>query len=171
MSILDQIAPWVPLVATVTTVLLNLCGLSRECEKHETDKDAVPLQKEGLKALGEWSQWLITLQTAFIGVIGLKIKTDPPFLPPAAVQGAIISFTISIVAATILLGTIPGAIRLLPIKDKKHKDCYDLYSKTIFKLPLRSIAGVEHVLFLVGLIHILLGLFFPQFFQQPTKST
>ncbi|MEM8718365.1 MAG: hypothetical protein AAGE84_03520 [Cyanobacteria bacterium P01_G01_bin.39] len=125
---------------------------------------AAARQRDCLNALADWSKWVIGLQSAFIGLIGLKLNGTDQILAntPFLIKEALISFVISILAATILLATIPDGLRSLPFKPKngKNKDKYCIYEYSTIAnhLPLASIAAIEHTLFVSGVIFLTLGI-------------
>jgi hypothetical protein len=109
-------------------------------------------QGEALKALGDWSKWLISIETALIAGMIAVINTKPEIMQgemAGVMKVAGASFGISIVFATLLLGAIPNAMQEVPIlKDGKR----DVHSYKHFDLiPLRGHAAIQHIGFLVGL--------------------
>jgi hypothetical protein len=65
---------------------------------------------EGLKLISDWAKWLITVETAAIGIIGAYLKGNTAVLPrfvKVASSVAIGSFVISIATAALLLLSLP----------------------------------------------------------------
>lgn len=65
---------------------------------------------EGLKLVSDWAKWLITVETAAIGIIGAYLKGNTAVLPrfvKLVSTVAIGSFVISIAAAALLLLSLP----------------------------------------------------------------
>lgn len=106
-------------------------------------------QIEALKALADWSKWLVSLQTALIfgALVGLD-KTP-------CVKAGIISFLVSIVAAGMLSGAVPNALQSVPVPNRTRPDIYEFKHLWVFKL--RVLAFVEHTAALVGLLLLIVG--------------
>jgi hypothetical protein len=71
---------------------------------------------EGLKMISDAAKWLITVETAAIGLIGayLKPTTAPsPAIAKVLLTSAVGCFVISISAAAILLVSLPEIIQML----------------------------------------------------------
>ena len=64
---------------------------------------------EAIKLVSDWAKRLVTIETAMITILGAFFATDQPVQISAKVVGtfAIGSFTVSIIAAAILLLTLP----------------------------------------------------------------
>lgn len=65
---------------------------------------------EGLKLISDWAKWLITVETAAIGVIGAYLKGNTEALPRTVKilsTLAVSSFVVSIAAAALLLLSLP----------------------------------------------------------------
>lgn len=130
---------------------------------YENELVAVARQKDCLNAIADWSKWIIGLQSAFIGLIGLKLNVADTILigSPFLIKEALISFVISIWAATILLASIPDGLRSLPFKpttgSNKDRYCIYEYPTIVDNLPLASIAAIEHTLFVSGIFFLTLG--------------
>lgn len=116
-------------------------------------------QTEALKALADWSKWLISIETALsallIAILEGKItltQNNDEFL-----CGALFAFVLSILAATMLLGAIPPSLESVPIfrQNTKYPDFYAY--KCLGVISLRSLAGIEHIQFLLGIGFLLLG--------------
>ena len=132
-------------------------------KEHTDDSTAAARQKDCLNALADWSKWVIGLQSAFIGLVGLKLNGTDQILAntPFLIKEALISFVISILAATVLLATVPDGLRSLPFKPKsgsnQNKYCIYEYPTIGGHLPIASVAAIEHTLFISGVIFLTLG--------------
>jgi hypothetical protein len=113
---------------------------------------------EGLKALADWSKWIITIQASFIAFITLKLGKDinlEKIIPN--INLAILSFALSILAATILLGAIPGALASNKIELPKEPS-KDIYKYKYFLFSIGAFAFTEHLMFLLGMLYVILSL-------------
>lgn len=71
-----------------------------------------PQQTEGLKLINDWGKWLVTVETASIGVVA-DVFTKADSLHPLARAGctaAILCFIFSIIVTGGLLANIPAAV-------------------------------------------------------------
>jgi hypothetical protein len=71
---------------------------------------------EGIKLISDWAKWLITVETAAIGVIGAYLKGNTTKLPQLVKLFSTIavgSFVISIAAAALLLLSLPEIVQRL----------------------------------------------------------
>jgi len=71
---------------------------------------------EGVKLISDWAKWLITVETAAIGIIGAYLKGNVVRLPPLVksfLTVAVGSFVVSIAAAALLLLSLPEIVQRL----------------------------------------------------------
>lgn len=113
-------------------------------------------QCEALKALADWSKWLISLESALI-VARIALATDHPISRIAV--WAFFCFALSILAAAWLLGAVPGAIEQIPICDKEKPNIYAYrqFQDFAIGIPIWIFALSEHLFFAVGLILFVLS--------------
>jgi hypothetical protein len=113
-------------------------------------------QLEGIKALADWSKWIVSIQTTLVGglVVALVTKDlhDPaPMWEMDFLIGALVCFVVSIIAATILLGAIPPAMEGVPIRSKSGGS-YDLYDFRVGRFLMLRLAGIQGPAFVFGLL-------------------
>ena len=113
-------------------------------------------QFEALKALADWSKWLISLESALI-VARIALAKDIPISDIAVV--ALFCFALSILAAAWLLGAVPGAMERIPIRDKEKPNIYAYrqFRDLAIGIPIWVFALSEHLFFAVGLILFILS--------------
>jgi hypothetical protein len=120
-------------------------------------------QAEALKVLADWSKWLISIESGLsaliIAVIEGKISFDN--LGKPWVFYSLVCLFISIVSATILLGGIPWALQNIP--KTKTNGQPDVHGITVFAIPLRVYAVIEHLLFIAALIFLYLAVYYGSF--------
>jgi hypothetical protein len=124
-------------------------SIARDCANQSES------QLEALKYLGDWTKWLISLETA---LLGLSIFFSPQAVSADSwLKWAVICFISSIIASGFLLGSIPAAIECRPIKSGTN--IVSIYEyKQFGAIKIVVFAGLEHSLFLIGL-----GLFMMHF--------
>ena len=117
--------------------------------------DKVPA---ALQLLKDWSIWLVSLQTASLGLvtfIGGKeglIKLDARWA-----RFAIICFALSIVAATWVLAALPSIFM------RMQDDAENFYKIGMFEwppfkwVPLWVFTFLEHILFVLGILFFMLS--------------
>ena len=113
---------------------------------------------EAIKLLKDWSTWLAGIQTGAIAVVGALLRDGRPgkhkWLPPACLT----AFSLSLLAAAWLLGTLPRLIFLLTTGVSTTND---IIAKVIpfYLLPpyvtspvrLGLMVTFEHMFFLIGI--------------------
>jgi hypothetical protein len=124
-------------------------------------------QLEGLKALADWAKWIVSLQMAVVGglVIGiLKGELKSVGGSVTLLVAAAVSFVVSIIAATVLMGQIPPAIERVSM-GISGTDGFDMYSFAHHLPPfsnlgvqIRHLAGTVHTCFIAGVLFGLVGL-------------
>lgn len=73
----------------------------------------ISLQLEALKLLQQWSVWLITLSTAFIGLIGFAFRDLADGKQIFAARSCIVLLLATVVLAVLLVGAIPAIMQKL----------------------------------------------------------
>ncbi|WP_089717377.1 hypothetical protein [Candidatus Entotheonella palauensis] len=120
-----------------------------------TAKDTPKKQSEALHALMNWSKWIISIETGLVSIIIAILKNEFSY-SPLFLYAALISFVLSIILATALIGTVPGALEAVPIfdesisQDRKRASIY--MHKFLGIVPIWWLAGMEHTYFIVGII-------------------
>ena len=108
---------------------------------------------EAIKLVSDWAKWLVTIETAIITIIGAFFATDQPVPISAKLVGtfAIGSFTVSIIAAAILLLTLPEiAQNLRP--DQNIWLTRDSVAGRLLRMNTQAIALIESIFFGFGLL-------------------
>ena len=108
---------------------------------------------EAIKLVSDWAKWLVTIETAIITIIGAFFATDQPMQMSAKMIGtfAIGSFTVSIIAAAILLLTLPEiAQNLRP--DQNIWLTRDSVAGRLLRMNTQAIALIESIFFGFGLL-------------------
>ena len=110
-------------------------------------------EKDALKALQDWSKWLVAIQAGVIAFGGEGISSEFFY------QFAIWSFLVSIIIGTILVGSIPPILQGTNIKE--YAKAYllgwplsGIYKIKKFNLPIAVYAFFEHIFFIIGLVFI-----------------
>ena len=129
---------------------------------------------EALKLLGEWSKWMVSVQTGIISLIGIAtasgkisfIRTEGYFgtLNATLILGALISFLVSLLAAAFLLYALPGMAQRLPPKEKNHDI---LMMGTLNGTGLKAVvfSALEVCCFCIGIICLVLWAAIQLFFR------
>lgn len=107
---------------------------------------------ESLKALADWSKWLVSIDV-FLAAASLYLdlrdgQVSSAAMPAIKLAGT--SFILSVIAAGVLLGAIPAAIEQAK---SISSSVYAFRQHGIIKLW--TLAMLEHVLFIVGLLFLL----------------
>jgi hypothetical protein len=134
--------------------------------------DVEQKQVEALKALADWSKWLISIESGLSAAIVLAVqgKVDFGF---NFIFGALLCFFISILAATWLLGGIPSAMQQIPHPkegDPGDPGDPDVHGIRVFNIPLGRFATVEHAFFIVALIFLGVAICCGEFPQSTTPT-
>ena len=116
--------------------------------------DKLPVDKipAALQLLKDWSIWLVSLQTAALGLVSFGSGKEG-FLKLNATWArcAIFSFAASIVFATWVLAALPSILMRMPTGTENFYG-YGLFEWPPFKwFPLWSFTFLEHILFVVGI--------------------
>lgn len=109
---------------------------------------------EALKLISDWGKWLITIETAAIAVIGGALANTDRAIPTLAkvfATSAVGSFLISIVAAAMLLLTLPEIAQSVRA-DQNIWLTEDSVAGRLLGMNTQSFALVESVFFGCGLI-------------------
>lgn len=124
--------------------------------------DLSPLEKkqtEALKALADWSKWLITLETALSTALIAIIAQGHG---DGWLGAALVCFFVSIFFAAMLMGAIPDALQVVPIEDKDGQNlgiyAYKQFHNIKWPPPTRILwhAFFEHVFAVLGLFLVLI---------------
>ena len=108
---------------------------------------------EALRLVSDWAKWLVTIETAIITIMGAFFATDQLVQLPAKVIGslAIASFTVSIIAAAMLLLTLPEIAQNLR-SDRNIWLTRDSVAGRMLHLNTEAFALIESIFFGIGLI-------------------
>ena len=108
---------------------------------------------EAIKLVSDWAKWLVTIETAIITIIGAFFATDQPVPVSAMLIGtfAIGSFTVSIIAAAILLLTLPEIAQNLR-SDQNIWLTRDSVAGRLLRMNTQAIALIESIFFGFGLL-------------------
>lgn len=108
---------------------------------------------EALRLVSDWAKWLVTIETAIITLIGAFLATDQPVQLPARLVGslAIGSFTVSIIAAAILLLTLPEIAQNIR-SDRNIWLTRDSVAGRVLRMNTEAFALTESIFFGLGLI-------------------
>jgi hypothetical protein len=109
---------------------------------------------EALRLISDWGKWLITIETAAIAVIGgVLANTDRhfPVLAKVFATSAVGSFLVSIVAAAMLLLTLPEIAQTVRA-DQNIWLTSDSVAGRLLGMNTEGFALVESVFFGCGLI-------------------
>jgi hypothetical protein len=107
-------------------------------------------QIEAAKLLKDWSTWLVTVQAAALGLITIFFGKDQALERNYWSVGMVIFFALSICLATFVLGQLPSIVQRITPKSDLHS--MDLFPGVPVKLWVAT--GSQHVLFLLGVIHL-----------------
>jgi hypothetical protein len=128
-------------------------------------------QVEGLKALADWTKWIVSLQTAVVGGIVIAILKGEIGASGGSITllvAAAVCLVVSIIAATMLMGQIPPAIERAPIR-QSASEAFDMYSFPHHLWPfdklgvqIRHLAGAVHTCFIAGVLFGLAGFVWPK---------
>jgi hypothetical protein len=109
---------------------------------------------EGLKLISSWAQWLITIQTAAIAVIGAGVKEKGLAITGATkvfATGAIACFVASVAAAALLLLSLPEITQSLR-PDTNIWLTRDSVIGRVFGMNTEGLATVESFFFGLGVV-------------------
>jgi hypothetical protein len=116
------------------------------------------LQLEALKLLQEWSIWLITISSAFLGIIGFAFKGIPDIKSLSSAKYCIVFLVITVVIAVFLVGAIPAIIQKLQPVVTNNSVILSGNARGIYGylyldfIPLWLMVSIQRITFLIGLI-------------------
>jgi hypothetical protein len=115
-------------------------------------------EREALKALQDWSKWMVAIQAAVI-VLGTDNVATSSLWPVL-----VVCFATSMTAGTILVGAIPSLLErpgdVWPSASFCGWPVSGIHRYKQFRLPLLAYAFVEHAFFVVGIIGFAVGVCF-----------
>ncbi|CAL9676871.1 hypothetical protein [Streptomyces sp. enrichment culture] len=105
-----------------------------------------------MKLIADWSKWLVTIETGVIVAVGAVFTASGDLSQAAKICGtaAVASFLISIVAAALLLWTLPDIVQNL----RPDEDIWltrDSVAGGLLRVDTQSLAVVEACFFGLGL--------------------
>jgi len=118
---------------------------------------SVELQLEALKLLQDWSIWIITITTVFLGMIGFAFKNPNSKKARFAAKYCIVFLLLSLVVAVMLVGAIPAIVQKLHIVTEDNIILFKANARGIYGyyyldfIPLWLLASSQRILFLLGL--------------------
>ena len=118
---------------------------------------SIVLQLEALKLLQEWSIWLITISSVFLGLIGFAFKTLPDKKTLTSAKYCIIFLMTTVFLAVFLVGAIPAIIqKLLPVVSDNPvllgTNARGIYGYLYLDfIPLWILVSSQRITFLIGL--------------------
>lgn len=127
-------------------------------ENHKRLKPKDINASEALQMLAAWSKWLVTLEVATLGALGLMLKvteSQPANLSWASLVLAFpcaMCLLASIFCATVLLMALPGCVHRLP--PAHDEDIYQMHDG--FGNPIVPWITLQNTLFLVGMVFFIL---------------
>jgi hypothetical protein len=111
---------------------------------------------ESLKLISDWTKWLTTIETGVIVLIGSSFASDKvrrSFIEKLFEILSVSYFIISIIAAAMLLWTLPEIVqRLRP--DTNIWMIEDNVARQLFRLNTQGFAVVLVLFFIVGLLFL-----------------
>lgn len=118
---------------------------------------SILLQLEALKLLQEWSIWLITISSAFLGLIGFAFKTIPDKRALSSAKYCIIFLVSTVFLAVFLVGAIPAVIQKLQPVVSDNPVLLGTNARGIYGylyldfIPLWIMVSSQRITFLFGL--------------------
>ena len=109
---------------------------------------------EALKLVSDWSKWLVTIETLAIALLGslfTSSKIEIPKLAKKLGTAALVCFVISIVAAAMLLLTLPEIAQSLQ-SDVNIWMTKDSVAYSILRLNTQGFAVIESYFFGLGIV-------------------
>lgn len=114
---------------------------------------------ESAKLMKDWGAWMTTVSTAVIGANGfLLTSVNASFAPEALTRdrwwafSSVLLFGLSIVVAAWVLGSLPSVVsRLNQSRASTANDIYEMRFLSFVPVRVGAIAGLQHVLFVLGL--------------------
>lgn len=111
---------------------------------------------ESLKLISDWAKWLTTIETGVIALIGSFFTSDRvsgSFIEKLFGILSISCFVISIIAAAMLLWTLPEIAQKLR-SDTNIWMTYDGIARQLFRLNTQGFAVVMTLFFILGLLFL-----------------
>lgn len=111
---------------------------------------------ESLKLISDWAKWLTTIETGVIALIGSFFTSDKvraSFIVKFFGTLSVFCFVISIIAAAMLLWTLPEiAQKLRPNENIWMTE--DSVTRRLFRMNTQSFAIFESLFFILGLLFL-----------------
>jgi hypothetical protein len=124
---------------------------------------------DALKLISDWAKWLITVETAAIGLIGAYLKDNPAVLPKTVKLISTIavgSFVVSIAAAALLLLSLPEIAQQLDANTNIWLTSDSIIGR-VLGANTQAFALIESFFFGLGVVLIaaliMLAIWFPSF--------
>jgi predicted cobalt transporter CbtA len=114
------------------------------------DQPSEQCQIEAAKLLKDWSTWLVTVQTAALGLITIFFGRDQALQRNCWSVLMVFFFALSICVATFVLGSLPSIIQHIPPKNYLHDMVYFTLPVVGWRVTLGVVAGIQHAMFLAG---------------------
>jgi hypothetical protein len=111
---------------------------------------------ESLKLISDWAKWLTTIETGVIALIGSFFTSDKvrgSFIEKLFGILSVSCFVISIIAAAMLLWTLPEIAQRLRL-DTNIWMTEDSIARQLFRLNTQGFAVVLTLFFIVGLLFL-----------------
>lgn len=116
---------------------------------------------EALKLVSDWAKWISTIETAVIAFIGSYFTSDKLEISGSQKlwgQLSVVCLIISIIAAAMLLWTLPEIAQNLNPNTNIWKT-YDTGAKKLFRLNTEDFSVIVTLFFILGLICLTLLIF------------
>jgi hypothetical protein len=114
-----------------------------------------PDRSEAVKLIADWAKWLITIETAVTVAVGVLFTSGDGISRASKIFGtvAVSSFLVSVVAAAMLLLTLPDIVQHLE-PDEDVWLTSDSVAGPLLRLNTQILAATEAVFFGIGLIAV-----------------
>lgn len=118
----------------------------------------IQLQLEALKLLQEWSMWIITLSTVFIGLIGFAFKNLDNRKEAMSAKLCISFLFLTVFLAVLLVGAIPAVIQKLSPVITDNIVAFGANARGVYGylyldfLPLWLLISSQRITFVVGVL-------------------
>lgn len=114
---------------------------------------------ESAKLMKDWGSWMTTVSTAVIGANGFLLTSGNEACATEVIVrdrwwavSSVILFGFSIVVAAWVLGSLPSVVsRLKKLRASPENDIYEMRFFSFVPVRVGAIAGLQHVLFVLGL--------------------
>lgn len=112
-------------------------------------------QEKAVDSLRDWCKWMIGLNlTMGTGCVLVLLRGVSATLKTYLV-GAVLFFAFSIIAASLITAVLPSIVQRLPIYDDSAKKICSIYTVRVApSLTLKSLAGLQYALFVLGIISL-----------------